>query len=141
MNYTILEPYKDILIRHKKQSLKNVVNYYDNSFLPELSETTGRNQASHRASAQNDLNSFYDNARNKTPLKYLGFSKYEILYFLRHEAIEHRKRASDFPSNPYIIMRNLRKAVTIANILIHLEPKFKIYSLHWICSCNQITLN
>lgn len=140
-NIETLEPYRIGLINFRLNCLDSSIYYYENSFLPELKNTCGYTQGDKLRRLKEERKKLLQDLRSDTKLKYLDFSKSEILNFLRLEAIQQREKADDFKHNPLIKIPSLKKAVKNAQLLIQIEPKLEIYSLHWLTSRNPIKIN
>ena len=140
MNYEILEPYKNMLISKKLKAYNEVIGECKRNARPEMKLHTGYTQEQNIERLEKERGELLSELHRNTPLKYLNFSKSEILNYLRHEAYSLRRQAIDFSSNNLIVMRNLRQAVKIAHTMIKIEPRLDIYSLHWIINNTPITI-
>ena len=141
MNWDKLEKYRAEIVSFKSESLKNLIDYYENNYLPHMVECHGYSQHEAAGRKRKELQKLQEESKRQTPLKYLDISKSEVMNALRAEAIRCREQARDFRTNPHIVMRGLRKAVSLVKQLIEIEPKLEIYSLHWLCSRQPITIN
>ncbi|WP_412464179.1 hypothetical protein [Flavobacterium mekongense] len=140
INYDLLEPYRAELIAFKIDLLRASVNYYKNSFLPDFREYSPISQNEALTRAEEKLAEFIRDSRQQTPIKYMGFQRSEILNCLRSNAIKERQTAVDHNQNPFIVIRCLKRAVNLANLLKKLEPQLEIYSNKWLCRPQAITL-
>lgn len=136
-----LEPFRAIILAGKVNTLQTVIQSQERNSKPELKEICGYSQAEYINRLENDLEELQKDIKQNCPLRLCDITRMEALNYLRAESFACRRRAIDFPNNPWIIMRNLRKAVRIAQVLIKVEPRLEIYSLHWISNATKINLN
>ena len=121
-------------IAFKIQELKQVVDYYQNGYFPELKDYTGLSQAEHLEMAKKALRDFDRETWQPT--------KQEKANYLRRIAIEARREADAFvDSNIFIKWRRLRVCVYCIQELRKLYPELDIYSNHWLSLAKPIKLN
>jgi hypothetical protein len=131
------------IIGSKLQSLNKVVEYYKNSFLPDIYDYSGRSQQQHYESALKKLNEFHRDVKDFKKhgrFDLLKIEKTEMLNYVRLFAIQKREQADDFKYNPLIKIPNLKKCIKALNLLKQLKPQLEIYSNHWLSTRNEILL-
>jgi hypothetical protein len=120
------------------------VDYYKNSYLPELSEYTGRSQSDHLESAKERLQDTIRDMKdylicldntNDIPIDdYIS----DLIYAIQMYMKDCYRLVFDFCENPYIVGTNLRRIIKAKNQLIELDSKYEIYSTKWLCKVNTI---
>jgi hypothetical protein len=131
------------IIGSKLKSLNKVVEYYKNSFLPDIYDYSGRSQQQHYESALKKLNEFHRDVKDFKKhgrFDLLKIGETEMLNYVRLFAIQKREQADDFKYNPLIKIPNLKKCIKALNILKQLKPQLEIYSNHWLSTRNEILL-
>ena len=131
------------IIGSKLQSLNKVVEYYKNSFLPDIYDYSGRSQQQHYESALKKLNEFHRDVKDFKKhgrFDLLKIGETEMLNYVRLFAIQKREQADDFKYNPLIKIPNLKKCIKALNLLKQLKPQLEIYSNHWLSTRNEILL-
>lgn len=132
------------IIGSKLKSLNKVVEYYKNSFLPDIYDYSGRSQQQHYESALKKLNEFHRDVKDFKKhgrFDLLKIGENEMLNYVRLFAIQKREQADDFKYNPLIKIPNLKKCIKALNLLKQLKPQLEIYSNHWLSTRNEILLN
>jgi hypothetical protein len=132
------------IIGSKLKSLNKVVEYYKNSFLPDIYDYSGRSQQQHYESALKKLNEFHRDVKDFKKhgrFDLLKIGETEMLNYVRLFAIQKREQADDFKYNPLIKIPNLKKCIKALNLLKQLKPQLEIYSNHWLSTRNEILLN
>jgi hypothetical protein len=131
------------IIGSKLKSLNKVVEYYKNSFLPDIYDYSGRSQQQHYESALKKLNEFERDVKDFKKhgrFDLLKIGETEMLNYVRLFAIQKREQADDFKYNPLVKIPNLKKCIKALNLLKQLKPQLEIYSNHWLSTRNEILL-
>lgn len=116
------------------------VSYYEKGYYPDLTERTGRPQSEHLYQAEEDLKNWQTDVRdymhwidngidNKLRFEYYSDAYQAILATMKRYYDE----AQDFSENIFIVMRALRKIVTLKNYLVQIRPAFEAYRTKYIC--------
>lgn len=140
MDYNLIEPYRDILIRKKIEEYKQRIDNINRMPNEDVYQSYGYSKQERIDVLTNKMNNLYNEFNRNTPIQYLGLTKIDILSYLRNEAYSLRLQAINFSKNCLIVWSSLREAVKIANILKELEPQLQFYSLHWLINNTNITI-
>lgn len=127
----MLRQFETAIISYKLKSLSAMVDYYKNAYLPDLYHYTGRSKQDCLESAIEELERFQTDVKDyniNRDFDVLDIPPYEKANYIRAYLIELYNEATDFSSNPYIWVRNLRNCILLKQEILKLYPQLEVYS-------------
>lgn len=117
----IIKKHRKRLIIFKRNQIIREIQYYENLYDPEHKHNTGFsvNERLEMAKERLEKSKYWSNPE---------ISKTDLVYFLRSEAIDCYRTATDFPENIWLKNRYLRETVNYIKDLFEAFPDLGIYS-------------